>query len=179
MGVRTQVWGPDPCKGLTPASHSSCGPPRRRRVLWAAGAKACRRAAVVLSVRHTEEKRPAPSDWRGWVPADQVLRSPRALPWRTPFALLVESRLLPTALHAQDSWPGGRGRATPLSATRDGRPSVLHEGPSREGPQATLPALEASCLPSSCGGRGYRRARTRRTQSRWRGQPSAGWGPGL
>lgn len=60
MGVRTQVWGPDPCKGLTPASHSSYGPPRRRRVLWAAGAKACRRAAVVLSVRHTEEKRPAP-----------------------------------------------------------------------------------------------------------------------
>ena len=176
------MWGPDPCKGLIPASHSSCGPPRRRRVLRAAGAKACRRAAVAPSVRHTEEKRPAPSDWRGWVPADQVLRSPRsprALPWRTPLALLVEPRLLPTALRAQDSWPGGRGRATPLSATRDGRSSVLQEGPSGERPQATLPALEASCLPSSRGGRGYRRARTRRTQSRWRGQPSAGWGPGL
>lgn len=47
-----------------------------------------------------EEKHPAPSEWWGWAPADQVLHAPRALTWRNPFAplvvsKLVESRLLP------------------------------------------------------------------------------------
>lgn len=67
-------------------------------------------------------------------------------------------------------WQGWSGRQLSVQHKIVDEPAFLRE--------IALPALGPSCPPSSCGGRGYRRAHTRRTRSRWREQPSAGWGTG-
>lgn len=140
-----------------PHAHPA-GPPRVRRALWAA--RLSRRAAAAPCVHQTDEH-PGPPDG-----------PPDALSWRTP----VPFRWNPhgSSCLGQLAW-----RAGPGSASLCNRRLSIESSSRRGRPQATLPALEASCLPSSCDGISYRRARTRRTPSRWRGQPSAGWGTGL
>lgn len=107
-----------------------------------------------------------------------------AVAWRNASALLVASELVELRLLPSSSWSGqlawSRVQAAPdRSTTRDCGSSLLSGGRLRARGQATLPAVQASCPPSSGGGRGYRRAHTRRTRSPWRGRPSAGWGTGL
>lgn len=102
-------------------------------------------------------------DHKGKPPSDRLAASPQAKS-----CLLPEKAL---ALRVSPELAGRQAWAAALGATRDGRGVRLPSG-------AALPPLGASCPPSSCGGRGYRRARTRRTRSRWREQPSAGWGTG-
>lgn len=151
--------GPGPAKGPIPALRLQPWPsaPRAQTVLWAEGAEKRRVAAAAFPVNidHTEKPPHAPSDRRGCVPTDQVLHSPQESPCPS---------------DGRAGWQAGSGQQ--LSAQQE----MIEESAFFR--EAALPALGASCPPSSCGGKRYRRAHTRRTRSQWREQPSAGWGTG-
>lgn len=185
VGIRAQVWGPDPCKGLVPASHSSCHPTQSQECSLDRQGEEVRDGGCCPESKRglNREATSSSSDWRGWGPTDQALCSPRALEGEKALAILVASKLVGSRLLPCSLWlfrlktAGLKGWTRQhLSVQHDTGDQVLllSGGCLRYKTSGHPPALKASCLPSSCGGRGYRRAHTRRTQSRWRGRPSAG-----
>lgn len=143
-----------PQRAQSQPSGSSHGlPPQARRRVSGQKVLEVQGGHCCLSCRPDHTGKP-PSDRCGRIPIGQVLPSPREA-----LALLVTAELA-----------GRQARAAALRATRDGRRVRPPSGPPSP--------LRASCAPSPWGGRGYRRAHTRRTRSRWRERPSAGWGTG-
>lgn len=143
MGIRAQVWGPDPCQGLSPRPPTQTAAPPEPGKLLAQRAKKCGTAAAGRGVRAWQRRN---SDLlvTGMAGIPQTTScSPPALPVASK---LVGSRLRPGS-HAQDSWLGRMDRA-PLCATRDCRSSLTSSRRSPPGkPQATLrPSRLAVCL---------------------------------
>lgn len=167
---------------MSQPSCSSAAPPRARKALQADGLG----SQDAAGMGQMEKNPQAPRDWHGWDPTAHVLRPPRPHAGERPLPFRWHPRwrdqgcqLLPRAIQASDGWLGRMDQAASLSATDVvGRSSSFFQEVACRKTSGHLEALRAGCLPSSCGGRGYRRTRTRRTRGRWRARPSAGWGTG-